>query len=234
MGIIKSFKSHFFRGLAVLLPTMLTIWIILWGYKFIQGNIGVYINRGLVWIISHTPFLMPSWNKEMLDKFWVNGSGSITGFIIALVVVCIVGLMLANVVGKTLWRMIEKFIMNTPFLRQIYPYIKQITDFFLTQEKQKKYISRIVGVEYPRKGVWSMGFVTGSGLQKVADNVKKEFLTILIPTSPTPFTGFTIMVPKEETIDLDITLEEALRFAVSGGVITPGNKQAACLPKDLS
>jgi uncharacterized membrane protein len=178
---------------------------------------------------------MPSWNKEMLDKFWVNGSGSITGFIIALVVVCIVGLMLANVVGKTLWRMIEKFIMNTPFLRQIYPYIKQVTDFLFTpQEEKKKFISRIVGVEYPRKGVWSMGFVTGSGLQKVVDNVKKEFLTVLIPTSPTPFTGFTIMVPKEETIDLDITLEEALRFAVSGGVITPENKQAACLPKDLS
>jgi uncharacterized membrane protein len=213
---------------------MLTIWIILWGYKFIQGNIGVYINRGLVWIISHTPFLMPFWDKEKLNEFWVNGPGSITGFIIALVAVCIVGLMLANVVGKTLWRMIEKFIMNTPFLRQIYPYIKQITDFLLTQEEQKKFISRIVGVEYPRKGVWSMGFVTGSGLQKVVDNVKKEFLTVLIPTSPTPFTGFTIMVPKEETIDLDITLEEALRFAVSGGVITPGNEQTARLPEDLS
>jgi uncharacterized membrane protein len=233
MGIIRGFKSHFFRGLAVLLPTMLTIWIILWGYKFIQENIGVYINRGLVWVISNTPFLMPFWDKERLDEFWINGPGSITGFVIALVAVCVVGLMLASVVGKTLWRMIEKFIMNTPFLKQIYPYIKQITDFLLTQEDQKKYISRIVGVEYPRKGVWSMGFVTGSGLQKVTDNVKKEFLTVLIPTSPTPFTGFTIMVPKEETIDLDITLEEALRFAVSGGVITPGSKEAARLLKDL-
>jgi len=76
-----------------------------------------------------------------------------------------------------------------------------------------------------------MGMVTGSGLKKVADNVEKEFLTILIPTSPTPFTGFVIMVPKEQTIDLDITIEEALRFTVSGGLIAPSNEQVAALPK---
>ena len=82
--------------------------------------------------------------------------------------------------------------------------------------------SRVVGVEYPRKGIWSMGLVTGSGIKKIIAKVEKEFLTILIPTSPTPFTGFVIMVPKEDTVDLDMTIEEALRFAVSGGVITPG------------
>jgi uncharacterized membrane protein len=69
--------------------------------------------------------------------------------------------------------------------------------------------------------------VTGSGLKKVVDNVKKEFLTILIPTSPTPFTGFVIMVSKEQTIELDMTIEEALRFAVSAGVIAPQSDEGA-------
>jgi len=160
-------------------------------------------------------------NKEDMVKFWVHGWGSIAGFLIALVGVCIVGILLASVVGKTLWRMIEKFIMNTPFLKQVYPYVKQVTDFLLTQEEQKKLFSRVVAVEYPRQGIWSMGFVTGPGLKKVSEKIKKEFLTVLVPTSPTPFTGFVIIVPKEQTIELDITVEEAIRFTVSAGVVAP-------------
>ena len=232
MAIAGRFKNYFLRGLAVLLPTILTIAIFVWGYKFIQEYIGIYINRALVRLIMFIPFLMPSWSEDALTKFWIDGAGSIAGFVIALIVVFIVGALLASVVGRTIWRMVEKFIMNTPFLRRVYPYIKQITDFLLTQEEQKKIFSRVVAVEYPRKGIWSMGFVTGSGIERVVENVKKEFLTVLIPTSPTPFTGFVIMVPKKQTIELDMTVEEALRFAVSAGVITPGGEQViAALPK---
>ncbi len=215
------FRVYFLRGLAVLLPTIVTIWIFFWGYKFIQENISVYINRGIVQLVMFLQGEEQYLNREDMVKFWVYGWGSIAGFLIALVGVCIVGLALASVVGKTLWRMIEKFIMNTPFLRQVYPYVKQITDFLLTQEEQKKMFSRVVAVEYPRQGIWSMGLVTGSGLKRVSENVKKEFLTVLIPTSPTPFTGFVIMVPKEQTIELNMTIEEAIRFAVSAGVIAP-------------
>jgi len=229
------FRVYFLRGLAVLLPTIVTIWIFFWGYKFIQENISIHINRGIVWLVMFLQGEQQYLIKEDMVKFWVHGWGSIAGFLIALVAVCIVGAMLASVVGKTLWRMIEKFIMNTPFLRQVYPYVKQITDFLLTQEEQKKLFSRVVAVEYPREGVWSMGLVTGSGLKKVTENVKKEFLTVLIPTSPTPFTGFVIMVPKEKTIELDMTIEEAIRFAVSAGVIVPqGDKVGRFLqPADL-
>jgi len=123
--------------------------------------------------------------------------------------------------------------MNTPFLRNVFPYVKQVTDFLLTNEDQKKLFSRVVAVEYPRKGIWSVGFVTGSGLEKVVHTVKREFLTVIIPTSPTPFTGFVITVLKKQTIDLDMTIEEALRFIVSGGVITPGSDHPAiALPKN--
>jgi len=117
---------------------------------------------------------------------------------------------------------------------QVYPYIKQITDFLFTEQEKKDLFSRVVAVEYPRKGIWSMGLVTGSGLKKIVDNAEKEFVTILIPTSPTPFTGFVIMVPKEDTIDLDITIEQALRFAVSGGVIAPDNNRTASDLKQIT
>ena len=231
MRMAKNLKNYFLRGLAVLLPAMLTIWILAWGYRFIQKNISFYINHGLVWLIMRIPFFMASWSKEMLVKFWVEGAGSIAGFIIALIAVLIVGALLASVVGRGMWRMIEGFIMNTPVLRRVYPYVKQVTDFLLTRDEQKELFSRVVAVEYPRKGIWSVGFVTGTGLKEVVGNVEKEFLTILIPNSPMPVTGYVIMVPKEQTIPLDITVEETFRFAISAGVIAPSGRQAAALPK---
>lgn len=262
MSITRRFKGYFLHGLAVLLPSILTIWLFIWGYNFIQDNISVHINRGLVRVIAYVgedkidltneeirAYLLSrkpelSENPELLkiemnrtdvkrgarirhlEKVWVDGHGSIAGFIVALVGVCIFGALLASVVGRSLWRMVERFMMNTPILRRVYPYVKQITDFLLTQQEQKKLFSRVVAVEYPRTGIWSIGFVTGSGLEKVANSFRKEFLTVIIPTSPTPFTGFVITVPKKMTIDLDMTIEEALRFIISGGVITPGKEQA--------
>ncbi|MBN2455191.1 MAG: DUF502 domain-containing protein [Sedimentisphaerales bacterium] len=221
MRFAKGFKTYFLRGLAVLLPTILTLWMLLWGYRFIQETIAVHINRGLVRIIML--FQGPEGlTRQDLTQILVDGpAGSVVGFIIAVIAVCLVGAFIASVMGKTIWRLIEKFIMNTPVLRRIYPYVKQVTDFLLTREQQERLFSKVVAVEYPRKGIWSMGFVTGSGLRKVVENVEKEFLTVLIPTSPTPLTGFVIMVPKEQTIDLDMTIEEAVRFTVSAGVITP-------------
>jgi len=213
------FKSYFLRGLAVLLPTILTIWIFVWGYGFIHNKIGVHIKAALRYLI-----IRAGGAEQELNKFWVDGALTIAGFLIALVAVFIVGALLASVVGRSLWRVIENFILNTPFLRRVYPYIKQITDFLLSPEEQKSMYSRVVAVEYPRKGIWSVGFVTGSGIEKVVTSAKKEFVTVIIPTSPTPFTGFVIMVPKKQTIELDITVEEALRFIVSGGVISPGRR----------
>ncbi len=235
MAITGRFKSYFLRGLAVLLPTILTIWIFIWGYRFIQENISVHINRGLVRLImlaQGIDWQNPDVRKPLVD-FWVYGWGSIAGFLVALIIVFVVGALLASVVGRTLWRMVEKFIMNTPFLRQVYPYVKQVTDLLLARQEQERVFLRAVAVEYPREGIWSMGLVTGSAFKKLTDQKKKEFLTVLIPTSPTPFTGFVIMVPKEQTIDLDITVEEAIRFIVSAGVITPLRQQVA-LPQDSS
>jgi len=267
MNLTKRLKSYFLHGLAVLLPTILTIWLFVFGYSFIQENIGKHLNRGLVHLIAVAThedveisdgeikaYLRETreelkenpeeleihakreeirrdvriWKrKSTLAKTWVDGPGSIVGFLIAVVGVCVLGALLASYVGRSLWRMAENFIMSTPLLRRVYPYVKQVTDFLLTNEEQKKLFSRVVAVEYPRKGIWSIGLVTGSGLEKVVNHVKREFVTVLIPTSPTPFTGFVITVPKKQTIDLDMTIEEALRFIVSGGVITPGGEHVA-------
>lgn len=235
MSITRRFKSYFLRGLAVLLPTILTVWICIWIYRFIQAKISIHVNRALVWLIMLVQSEGGIGKQELTDIFVEGTAGSIIGFLIALVIVCIVGALLASVVGRAIWRIIEEFIMNTPVLRRVYPYVKQVTDFVITPEEQAKLFSRVVAVEYPRKEVWSIGFVTGSGLKKVKENAEKEFLTILIPNSPTPVTGYVIMVPKEQTIALDMTIEEAFRFTISAGVIAPdGQRGTVALPAAVS
>jgi uncharacterized membrane protein len=222
MPVTGQLKGYFIRGVAVLLPAVLTIWILVLAYTFIQENVSVHINRGLVSLIAHFQGENGISKQDLTDILVKGKAGSILGFVIALVAICLVGAILASVFGRALWRQIENFILNLPVLRRVYPYIKQVTDFLLAPEQQKRLSSsRVVAVEYPRKGIWSLGFVTGSGLKKVTENVKKEFLTVLVPTSPTPFTGFVIMLPKKSVIDLDMTIEEAFRFLITGGVIAP-------------
>ena len=199
--------------------------------RFIQKNITIHINRGLVWLILRFQGA-DGLSQEDLDLILVEGAaGSAVGFLIAMAIVFVVGALLASVVGRALWRVVEAFIMNTPVLRRVYTYVKQVTDFVLTQEEQQRMFSRVVAVEYPRKGVWSIGFVTGSGLKKVTETVQKEFVTVLIPNSPTPVTGYVIVVPKEQTIALDMTVEEAFRFAISAGVISPESRRVPTPPQ---
>jgi len=207
------------------LPTVLTLWVVILCYRFIQGNISIYINRGLVWLIMYVSGDHQDITREVLNKFWVTGAGSLAGFFIALIIVLAVGAILASVMGRALWRVVERFIMSTPFLKQVYPYIKQITDFLFLPETKKKMFSKVVLVEYPSKGIWSVGFVTGSGVKKLVDEKEKEFLTVFIATSPSPFTGFTIIVAKNDVIEADMTVEEAVKFLISGGVVAPGSEQ---------
>ncbi len=238
MNIGRRFKFFFFRGLAVLLPTIVTIWILAWGFGFIQEHISTHINRGLVkacvWF-QRTHGLSEEALAQYgagLEASFVQGfAGSMVGLLIALVAIVLFGAFLASVVGRVLWQMFESVLMSTPVLRGIYPHVKQVTDFVLTPEQKKKSFLQVVAVEYPRNGVWSIGFVTGSGLRSIAGQAQKELLTVLMPKAPALVSGYVITVPKEEAIVLDMTVEEAFRFLVSAGVVLPASEQGGPLPK---
>lgn len=217
MQAFKNFRNYFLRGLAALLPTILTVWLFVQFYVFIQDKVSVHINRGLVEAIL---WFTDSWDRDFLSAFWVRGPGKITGLFVAIIAVVFLGAFLASVAGRSIWHYFEKALMNAPLVRKVYPYFKQITDFILT--KNSLSFSKVVAVEYPRKGMWSLGLITGKGLARVVSLHDAEFVTVFVPTSPTPFTGYVVTVPKTETIDVDMTIEEALRFIVSGGVIVPG------------
>jgi uncharacterized membrane protein len=141
------------------------------------------------------------------------------GFLIATILVYFVGLFLASLMGRTTWRLIEKAILRIPLIRAIYPNIKQVTDFLFTDRQLQ--FSGVVAVQYPRKGLWSVGLVTGPPMKTVQEAAGEELITIFIPSSPTPITGYVIMAAKRDVVDLALSMDEALRYTISAGVIKP-------------
>ena len=134
----------------------------------------------------------------------------------------LLGKFLAAGVGRILWKSLEAVIAQLPIIRTVYNSVKQVTDFFVGESDID--FQRVVAVEYPRKGTWSVGFVTGESLLSIRGAVDEPIVSVLMPTSPVPGTGFTITVRKSETIDLDIPIEQALQFVVSCGVVVPASE----------
>ncbi len=270
---VSDFRRFFLRGLATLLPTILTIVVLVKCFEFIHENISVHITRGVVWLVvkatedypriteedfpeltdternkyykrlsvapgtsKNDPVVMAQILEQYyadprvqetvrLDKMqaqWVHGPRSLVGFAIAIVLVYMLGRLLASFIGRRLWGLLESVFGRVPGFKQIYPHVKQVTEFIFGEKKIE--FSRVVAVPYPRQGLWSVGLVTGAGMKQVQQTLNEDddyFVTIFIPSSPTPMTGYVITVRNSELIDLPISIEEAIRFTVSGGVIVP-------------
>jgi len=136
-----------------------------------------------------------------------------------LLVLYLLGRFLAAGAGRFFWMQFERVIHQLPLVRNVYSSVKQVTDFAFS-EREIEY-TRVVAVEYPRKGVWTLAMVTGESLLDIRAAANEPVLSVLIPTSPMPFTGFTVTVRKSETIDLNITMDQAFQFIVSCGVVVP-------------
>lgn len=228
-GFGKEFRRFFLRGLAAVLPTLLTIMIIVWVFVFIRDSVGEPVNVSIRWVVVQVRLLTsgvgPAWigpDAEWIavKEYWRTHAGlEWIGFILAIVLIYIFGRFVASFLGRSIWRTIERGILSFPVVKQIYPYVKQVTDFLFSERKIE--FSRVVAVEYPRKGCWSLGLVTSPGMRVLQDRTGQQLLTIFIPSSPTPVTGYTITVRRDEVVDLPLNIDDALRFTVSGGVIMP-------------
>ena len=136
-----------------------------------------------------------------------------------ILILYLLGKFLAAGVGRMLWNFFEQIIHRVPIIRTVYSSVKQVTDFVFSESEIQ--FNRVVAVEYPRKGIWSVGFVTGESMLDISSAANESVLSVLVPTSPMPVTGFTITVRRSETIDLDITVDQAVQFIVSCGVVVP-------------
>lgn len=270
---ITDFRRFFLRGLAALVPTLLTIAILVWAYDLVNNYVGAPITQGLSTLcqwLSREP--APGLVDEEIDPLkygtpineWDAFGQRLTieykaihyktsalqdkrllaqavrarnealwqlafskyklhllGFVIAIILVYFMGFFLASFMGRTIWRASERLVVRIPVIRAVYSNVKQVTDFLL-RERPVEY-SGVVAVQYPRKGLWSLGLSTGGPLREVQGGSDKELVTVFIPSSPTPVTGYVIQVPRDEVIVLNMSIDEGLRFTVSAGVIKPGD-----------
>lgn len=250
----QNFKRFFLRGLAILLPSILSIWLLIAAYVFIDDTIARPINAGVREIfirftdypavdddetVEFTTHLEPRelkrWAKagERERLMWVRRAKlediwreslwplNLVGVVLAVVLIYLIGGFVGSFIGRRLYHRGERMLGKVPVLRSVYPSIKQVTDFFVGERPKNLEFSRVVACEYPRKGMWSLGLVTGETMRTIEGKAGQRCMTIFIPSSPTPFTGYVITVPVADVVDLPITIDDAMRFTISGGVVVP-------------
>ena len=215
MSISRSAKRSFWRGLATLLPALLTIIVLVVGISFLHTYVGRYVNVAIKHIVHWSTGIPLAEVDAWYDRYWLGA----LGVIVAVVGLCVVAYFVGTFIGGRLARFFEAWMTRMPILRRIYPGAKQVSEFFFSEHQVE--FRRVVAIEYPRRGLWSIGFVTGRGLRAVAEHSEQELLTVFVPSSPTPLTGYIVAVPRREVVDLDITVDEAFQFTISGGVIVP-------------
>jgi len=132
------------------------------------------------------------------------------------------GRVFAHGIGRWFVNSLEAGVNRIPLVNKVYGSVKQVTDFAFSEREIE--FNRVVAIEYPREGIWSIGFVTGNGIPDIAKAAGEPVLSVLMPTSPMPMTGFTITVRRSEAIDLDMTIDEAIQFCVSCGVVVPSRR----------
>lgn len=233
----EDFRRFFLRGLAALMPTLITLWLLIKVWDFLWESLGQYI----IWAISNVWFSLVKYRlvkpiepADIRWFFWVGDqprwTTQLIGVLLAVILVYIVGLFVGNLIGRTLWKLGERTLFKIPLIRAIYPAVKQVTDFVLADRKQQFSGTSVVAVEPHANGIWSIGLITGRGVRALGQPAGKEMVTVFVPSSPTAFSGYVLVVPRDAVVDLPLTVEQAMRVLVSGGVIDPS---ADAVPEPL-
>lgn len=206
--MIKKFRTKlqnlFIAGLLVLLPISLTIFIITFIFQKLDNLLSPAFVRLLILL-----------GLPLQDEQFVMGLGvAATIFIIIFT-----GLITKNILGRKLFSLGEIIVEKIPVARSIYSGAKQIID--AVSKSKLDAFNKVVMVEYPRKGLYSLGFVTCAARGEIQENTNEDVVNVFIPTTPNPTSGLLIFVPKEDIIPLSMSVEEGIKLVVSGGIVTP-------------
>lgn len=199
------FKKFLIAGLLIWLPLAVTVWVV----------------NALISISDQVLLLLPEpWRPDALLGVHIPG----LGVIVALVVLLGTGAFVANIIGQRLVRWWEGLLNRIPVVRSIYSGVKQVSDTLLSQQGQS--FRKVVLVEFPQRGQWTVGFVVGDPGSRLAEQLPGEHVTVYVPTAPNPTSGYVILVRPEEVRELDISVDDAFKFHLSLGVVTPAPLRA--------
>ncbi len=199
---MKRIKRYLIAGILVWAPILVTVFVL----KFLVGFFDDIIN-----------LLPKAYHPEVLLGFSIPG----LGLIFTILLVFITGMLVTNFLGKRIVAIWEAILNRIPLVRSIYSGVKKVLSALFVSGGMS--FRKVLLIEYPRKGLWSIAFQTGSGFTKAEQKTGEELITAFVPTTPNPTSGFLIMVPSKDVIELDITVDDALKMVISLGVILPGN-----------
>ena len=195
-SILSSLRNNFIAGVVVLIPIGITLYL-------------------TVFIINISSKLIP---KEINPNHYLPYNIPGLEILIAVLIITIIGWISLSFIGKRLFNLFETILNKIPIIRTIYSAVEQLIETFTSSKSDKK---TVVLVEYPRKGVFAVGFATKENTGEIRKKAGKELLNVFVPTTPNPTSGFLLMFPKDEVIFLDLTFEEASKFIVSAGSFNP-------------
>jgi uncharacterized membrane protein len=196
-------KKYFITGLLVLIPAIVTIWVL---FSLIQ-----FLDQTILWLPE---------NLRPASIFGQPVAGF--GVLLTILVIFLTGVIANNFFGKKIILLYEMIVNKLPFVKTIYKGIKQVSDTLLSNSGNA--FSKAVLIEFPNEGTYTFAFVTGEPEEKLAKYLKGKYVNVYVPTTPNPTSGYTLMVPKDKVINLDISVDQVLKYVISMGVSGPDNK----------
>jgi len=206
----KKLKAYFLTGLAVLLPTIISIYVFMMLFNFIDNL-----------IVGKVPFTKYIPGLDNLTSLAEKFPG--VGFLTTVLVIILTGILARNLLGRKLISYFDKLMSSVPIVKYVYNAVKQIIEAFMHQDENA--FQKVVLLEYPRRGLYALAFVTGTSRGEVQAKTDQEMINIFLPTTPNPTSGFLLLVPKEDLIPLEMSVEEGIKMIISGGVVVPPYKQ---------
>ena len=205
MKLGSKLKAYFFTGILVTAPVAMTFYL---AYKLIVW-VDVLVNK----------MLPPKFLPDTYLPFTIPG----LGFIVLIGLLIVIGMFATGFLGKFFLKLGEWIVYKLPFISSVYSLFKQVFSTFLSNKNNA--FNKVVMLEYPRKGIWILGLVSTETGGEIQEKLPEPMLNVFIPTTPNPTSGFLNFVPKKDVIEVDISVEDAIKFVISGGIVNPEDEQ---------
>jgi uncharacterized membrane protein len=193
-------RKYFITGLLILVPLAITAWVL----------------HAVISTMDQTLLLLPeSWRPEALIGLKIPGFG----VVLTVLIIFVTGLLTQNFIGNYVVAAWEGLLNRIPIVNSIYSSVKQVSDTLFSSSGNA--FSKALLIQYPREGLWTIAFLTGKPSGDVAKHLGDEFVSVYVPTTPNPTSGFFLMIPKKDAIELDMSVDTALKYVVSMGVVAP-------------
>ncbi|MBI2425170.1 MAG: DUF502 domain-containing protein [Candidatus Hydrogenedentes bacterium] len=213
---VRQLRRDFVTGLFVWVPLFTTIWVVLWvmtkistTIESLMGSLEAYTHK----LVERFPSL------ALLDAFEYN---IFMGVLLMILIFLTTGFFTRYIIGRKIIAAGERLVARIPLINMVYTSVQQIRDVFMNRDGAV--IQQVVLIEYPRKGMWCVGFVMSDEGGIVQEAIGTDLVAVFVPTTPNPTSGFLLYVVREEVIRLDMSVEEAMKLIVSGGAYSPGKK----------